>query len=436
MQYHFIFGAYVPSYLLIKINTPDPLTNIKTLEKADRAVFLHEYIHFLQNITGGFGQSHIWSTYDQLRQVISDQQKSGEKKLEIPVVNDVTQRLRLFIRALQAISGRKYLPEYMDDNTAFIENVSLLLDPAFQELNTGSAIRFLNLKIADEKGNKTDYLFGDTAVSETMAYLMESKYFGESEEINNFPYRSCQKLGEWMETPLLENKEWLFALCDVALLSPYPGRMFYQILLEMFRQDFIPGSAEEIYEYGIRVMYDDGWRVWEDFENAKNGAIIVLSELFSHQSFKPTLEWFKYILESGYKERIANPTFMLQLYREPDQYEGIWKNIFAQFGTPHLQNLKNERYFNPPLQLNSMKDEIEPLLLLAAQQVSNTLMFRQNEKDTICGLYKCCDRSPNIEVDERCICEPWERAKDENSCAYAALWTGYGLSEKNVIMTD
>lgn len=32
MQYHFKFGAYIPSYLLMKINTPDPISKIKDLQ--------------------------------------------------------------------------------------------------------------------------------------------------------------------------------------------------------------------------------------------------------------------------------------------------------------------------------------------------------------------------------------------------------------------
>jgi hypothetical protein len=431
VQYHFVFGSYVPSYLLIKIQIPDSLANITNLAKVDQAVFLHEYTHFLQNISGGFGHAHIWNTYDQLRQLLSDEQMNPADEIKIPIRNEVATRQRLFMKTLRTVSGNKFVPDGIDDKTALVSSVKLVKDADFEKLNPGSNIWFLNLRLRDNKNNVADYLFGDTAVSETMAYLMEKKFFG-GEEINNFPYRSCQKLGEWMGTTLLENDEWLFALCDVAMLTSYPGRMFYQILLEMYQRDFLPDVAEHIYDYGLRLMYQNGWRVWDDFENNKNGAKIVLSDLIQHPIFIETVEWFKYILESGYQSRINNQYFMLELYRAADPYSGMWKNVMAQFGTPQIHNALGERFFSAPIELKKLEEKIEPLFLLSLQQINNTLMFGQAH----CDLYRCCEKAPNIEEDERCKTAPWERAKDEKKCAYGSLWKLYDFAKKKVTLEE
>lgn len=436
MQYHFKFGAYVPSYLLMKINTPDPILNIKELQPADQLVFIHEYTHFLQNITGCCGVSQIWSTFDQLRQVISNEQKSDEKEFIIPLSNDVIEKQKLFIRTLKTVSGSKYLPSSIADNNASIQNVRFALDESFKELYPQQKIYFVEFDIADSKGDTAVYKFGDTAVSETMAYLMETKYFGESEEINNFPYRCCQKLGEWMETDALKDDQILFALCDIALLSSYPGRTFYQILLEIVQKRIHISNAEEVYGIGEKVIQSMGFNIWEDFKAAKEGAVIVLEDIFNYEIFKSTLCWLKYVLESGYESRLANPKFMLQLYREPNQYDGLWKNIMAQFGTPLIYNYFEDRFFRAPLELEEIEKDIEPLFLLASQQVYNTLLKGYNEVSNNCGLYKCCKRSSNAVVDDRCIEEPWERANDENLCAYASLWVLYGLSSKKIILSS
>ena len=428
MQYHFVFGSYVPSYLLIKIRTVDPIDNIRDLIDADKAIFFHEYTHFLQNITGGFGHSHIWHTYDQLRQVVSEEQKNLSKIIKIPLSNEVMDQQRLFIRVMRTINGNKYVPEGIDDATASIESLKLVKDKNFDTLYPHAGMRFLNLHLKDENGNEGDYLFGDTAVSETMAYLIETKYFGES-VFNNYPYRACRKLGERLQTDLLENDEWLFALCDVSLISNYPGRAFHQILLDMSQTGFVPNVAEDIYDYGLRLMYEKlKWRVWEDFEENKNGAIHVLNELTDYPIFKETVEWFKYILDFGYSERVAVPSMLLQIYREPDCFKGLWELAMARFGTPQIQNSVGERYFSAPLELKDKEEKIEPLFLLSLQQLNNTLIFGNSH----CGLYKCCDKSPNVTVDDRCKNSPWERAKDDNICAYGTLWRLYGFTKKNV----
>ncbi|TWI85859.1 hypothetical protein IQ13_1028 [Lacibacter cauensis] len=429
MSYHFVFGSYVASHLLIRIRIPDPINNIKELSIADQRVFVHEYIHFLQNISGGFGVAHIWSTYDQLRQLVYEQQKTNGD-IEIPVRSDNANTQRFFMRSLTAIAGDKYLPEAIDDGSAKVVHISLKPDESYDKLVPNSGMRFLKLKIKDDKNNEADYLFGDTAVTETMAYLIEKKFFGE-DTINNFPYRACQKVGEYLGSNLVDNDEYLFALCDVAILSSYPGRMFYQVLLKMHQEEFVPSKAEEIYEFGINYLYDNGWRVWDDFKSSKDGAMIVFNDLIQSPFFKNTVEWFKYVIESGFVSRYNNPYFMLQLYRENDPYSGMWENAMKQFGTPQIHNYHEHRFFRPPHELQELQD-IEPLYLLALQQINNTLMYGKTE----CGLVKCCGNSFNGNTDDRCSTSPWVRAKDEKTCAYGSLWKLYGFSDRAVIVEE
>src|SRR6266542_3075540 len=110
--------------------------------------------------------------------------------------------------------------------------------------NDGKQLHFLNLHLQDGNGQKGYYRFGESAVSETMAYLMEEKLFG-AQKISNFPYKSCMKVAEYLETDFTENKENLFALCDLAMCYPHPGMAFYTTLLDFNRNKFEPKQTEE-----------------------------------------------------------------------------------------------------------------------------------------------------------------------------------------------
>jgi hypothetical protein len=431
MHWKNVYGGYVPSYLLIKIYTEAPLTEIKNLDVKDQRVFIHEYTHFLQNISGGFGHSHIWNTYDRLRQIIAGLQKTESKQLHIPIKNGIVEEQKLFLKVMSSIEG-SYAVKEIDDASANIVSVELYKDQSFEKLHPNTDITFLRLQLKDSEKRESFYYFGESAISETMAYLMETKFFGPS-AINNFPYRACQKLGEWMQSEITKNEEWLFAICDLALLSNYPGRIFYQVLLEMEQDNFQPKNAEEIYEYGIGIIDKMGFDIWKDFEKNKNGAIHVMKDLFNNSIFKQTLEWFNYILETGFQGRYQNPLFMLDLYREVAPFEGFWNNIYVQFGTPQLHNSLSERFFRAPYSLKDLELEIEPLFLLSLQQIHDTLI-KGNYK---CVLLECCRRSTNgLETDYRCVNGPWERANDELGCAYAVLWVGYGFQEKEIIVIE
>ncbi|MBS0647227.1 MAG: hypothetical protein JSR97_11665 [Verrucomicrobia bacterium] len=430
MHWKNVYGTYVPCYLLINLKQTNVLlTDIKDIDERDKRIFFHENTHFLQNITGGFGHSHIWYTYDRMRQIVSDLQKNAGNEITIPVKNPVTQYQELLADVMRSMEGSYHARKPVDDNTAFAEIANMYLNESFQKLYPGKKLYFLNLQLEDDRKQKADYSFGESAVSETMAYLMESKHFGE-EKVANFPYKACQKVAGYIGTDFTDNKEWLFALCDMAMVCNYPGMAFYTMLLDMHHQNFKPQNTEEIYTEGEKLMKARGWDIWKDFETNKNNSIHVIKELFNHPIFKETLDWFIYILETGFKYRKENPYFMLNLYREESPFEGSWADIYTTFGTPQLHNAEQQRFFRAPLVMKDIEAMIEPLYLLSMKQVHDTLYHGKPN----CDLIECC-RGAKVgpEVDYRCKTEPWLRAKDEKTCAYGAQWMLFGLADKKVV---
>jgi hypothetical protein len=430
MHWKNVYGTYVPCYLLINLKQTDAeLHSIRDIDERDQRVFFHEYTHFLQNIAGGFGHSHIWQTYDKLRQVISDLRKNEAAEISIPLKNTVTEQQELMEKVMETIEGSYSIRNGVDDNTAFVPNANLYLDESFQKLQQGKNVHFLNLQIEDDNGRRTNYSFGESAVSETMAYLMESKMFDE-QNVANFPYKACQKVAAYLGSNLTYNKEWLFAMCDIAMLCNYPGMAFYTILLDMQHANFIPEQTEQIYEFGENAMKNRGWDIWGNFETNKNGAIHVIKELFRNPIFEETLNWLVYIIDEGFNYRKANPHFMLKLYQEASPFEGSWDDINKLFGTPQLHNAKDDRYFQATVSLKEKEKNIEPLFLLSLKQIQNTLYDGASK----CDLLECCRKAKiGPEIDYRCVTEPWARSSDEKTCAYGAQWLLFGLANKKVV---
>jgi hypothetical protein len=318
----------------------------------------------------------------------------------------------------------------LEPNSISVVYVSLERNPDYESVQPGTSTRFVKLTLRDRFAKEKPYWFGETAISETMAYLMEQKFF-PYQKLSDFPYRACQKLGEHLGSEITKNDEWLFALCDVSLLSRMPGWMFYEIVNDMTRAKYTPEKSTDIYDYALRLMYYLGVRVWEDYKQALDGAITVLRNLFSHPYFKPTIDWFEYILKAGYDVRKAGPHVLFDLYKEAKALEGLWNNFYLKFGTPQLHNSKHERYFNPPYDLYGKGAEIEPLFLLASQQLQK--LFLTGKAALPCTFLPICSQNKNgLQVDNRCKAAPWERASDQLTCAYGALWLGYGFNGTDV----
>lgn len=427
MPYHFNFGVYEDSYLVIRLNILDSLEKLRELEKVDQALFFHEYTHFLQNITSVFGRNHIWQTYDRIRQLIAFIQNDSSKDLTIPSKMNEAEMQRKLNRITKHNSGQFGLGGYVNDLTAKIESFKISSDKELDELKPGNGVRFITLQISDENNNTCDYLFGDIAVSETMAFLIESKHF--QGEWNNFPYRSCFLFAKHLGLNLDEKPELMFTICDSCLFSSYPGWMFFENISRMVNENFVPENPEDIYEFSFHTARNFYMDVWADLEASKMGINIIIDKLLANEYFKSTGVWLKHILEGGYQARKHNMAFMLQAYREPDLFEGFWKNVVADFGTPHIINRKDERVFSAPIPLKSLEHEIDPIFLLALKQLNQTIL----SGSTKCELVSICEKSTNgLRVDDRCLNAPWERAKDEMTCAFGALWANYGLSEKEI----
>lgn len=428
-----VFGTYVPNYLLIKLLQTDfNIDNLKNLDVRDQRTFFHEYTHFLQNISGGNGLTYIWHTYDRIRQIVAYLQKEKNDEISIPLQNESVNYQKMLSGILQAISGSYKVANNLDDGTTYIHKANLYSHPDFLKLYEGKQLHFLNLVLADKNGKTADYHFGESAVSETMAYLIESKMFGK-EKLNIFPYESCKKVGEYLNSTLTQNDEWLFALCDFSMLCSYPGMTFYTTVLDMRSNNFTPSNAEEIYEEGERLISKRGWNMWKDFEKNKDGAIHVLKELFNHEIFSETLEWFIYLLETGFRFRKENPFFMLNIYREEGPFEGYWNDVIATFGTPQIYNSEFKRFFNAPIPLKNKEKEIEPLFLISLQEISKTLF----DAKYTCDLYECCNSAKiGPETNYNCKSAPWEWAKEDKTCAYGAQWQLLGLNEKTVTFKE
>jgi hypothetical protein len=363
-----------------------------------------------------------------LRQHIADPAVRESTEVLIPFNGEVADEQERFLRIRKRMVGNYRLNDGMDDTTTRIQSLRFIRDQDIEAIEPVPPAYHLLLSLQDDSSNAMDYILGEAAVSEAMAMLMESKHF-QLDPPPNYPYNACRILAQHMGADFMNNNEFLFALCDVSLLSSYPGIMFYRILQNMQLNEFVPEFAEQVIDYGIQFLYSIGWDVWRDYEKSMNGTCYVIRALFNDPVFSETVQWVTYLFQMGFRSRNLNPYFMVQLYREPVAFEGAWNMVVAQFGTPELQNNSPIRFFNPPLELRAIQDQIMPITMFALNEVKQTLFDGKTE----CGLYDYCRRSTNgLIVDERCIHAPWQRSQDNPTCAYGAIWISFGLHEKTV----
>lgn len=75
-------GNYETSYFIMNVPTKADL-EIRDMADEDFAIFFHEYIHFLQDITSFYGYMGIYSHGEYIRRAINDIY-NGSNQFDVP----------------------------------------------------------------------------------------------------------------------------------------------------------------------------------------------------------------------------------------------------------------------------------------------------------------------------------------------------------------
>lgn len=78
-------GVYSPTFFKMYVDTSSDLKDISNLSDNDSAAYLHEYIHFLQDISTSFGFMNIASVVDYIRYVNDTVINDGRTQFKVPV---------------------------------------------------------------------------------------------------------------------------------------------------------------------------------------------------------------------------------------------------------------------------------------------------------------------------------------------------------------
>jgi hypothetical protein len=425
---NFQTGLYHPSFLSLKVDTYINFDNIRELDDSVKAVYFHEYTHFLQDITTAFGLNNMWQTYDRIRQVIYEAQNCKED-LVIPMNSKTVVAQYDLFKARESILGDKGIKELVGANRDIsVVDVTIDEDENIERVLPNGKIKILRVKLQSENEDLYDYSFGASAVMESMAYLMEQK-FGIIETGNLFPYCSVKKLASYVCERISLNDEYIFALCDIALMSNYPGINLYLILLEIRNKDFYPNCSKDIYTFGNEVLKENGWNILKEYEISKQEFLLIFNQIYNLKEFEPTRIWLNTLIEESFEFRKNNIAFLLDLFIDKP-FGNNWEMCVSKLGFPEMHNAESKRWFSAPLDLRDIEDSIHPIFLLAFWQLEDTLLSGQ----TSCKLISFCSESNQKDfVDDNCRVAPWKKFNKEKLCSFCSLWGSFGLHKKNII---
>lgn len=438
-------GLYNPSFFKITLKTGEELPKEDSknplVSEITGAAFLHEYIHFLQDITTSSGLNNFCYIVDYIKWINSLYRTADSLYPPYSPYTSTMPYLKENALFRDAYSGSK------KQTTPFskIESINLVNNKIIE----GLEYDLLVIECARQNGVNQSYNIGEYAISECMAYNIDSHVFPDILPAPPvFPYKIVNLIADHYCEGLNDEKLKIIAICDACLMFDNPGHILYLSLTSDKKDEYIKMSAEDIFDYTNNLgakLY--GRKSIDILEEKHNGALQQWNDLFSpDKNFDKIRNYILDTLGKSYAYRKDNPHFIIEAVRESEKKQlSQFIKIIERLGAPLILNEKKDRI----VQITPNDDEVETYYLWVLEQIYKLFTGASKLDNGVykCEMYEFCKSSfidqkmeealSIITGDFSCIYNPWERRKTEKErciCPFGAYWYSCAMkdiSEKN-----
>lgn len=151
----------------------------------------------------------------------------------------------------------------------------------------------------------------------------------------------------------------------------------------------------------------------------------------NHPFFATFRDTVRKMIGSGMYYRLNHRTFMVDIAKGGDlNHNSTLRTIMTRFGSPVISDNQGNFCQIP----SHYFDTSQFYNFVAIEQLYKTLSDCQD----CCELYPWCDYldangNKTVNVDDRCINEPWKRCNDTHLCPYGTLWRHWNLGGREVV---
>ncbi len=403
-----IRGFYRPHFFSLFINGEFNI-DLSEISKTDLGTFVHEYIHYLQNLTTIFGLRNSMFYFSYLYEV--KKHIAENDKIEIPIKIDFSETIKNGQIRFNLSNGstKIFSPEYDD--------VKLYISTATEKDVT---INVLVLELYKEGEKIENLIVGNNFVKESMARLYQQLFDNEVEH-PTFPYKTAEILCKVLNPDLLKDKRKLIAICLLSLNSQNSGYTLYDLIIRT-------QSDKELNAIDLYKKYLNEFSVINNNEKITIKDFLLQSldkfEEILSSSIVADINHFKLMIENIKYSAEKNILPLIDiLFSDMENIEKL-KEIIDFYGIPHIRTISGYNFF--PLNQEQNKPAEEYIELLGQQAVFERILELGKDKK-MCSLFPVCQLSEDDVIDENCFNEQWKRTKP---CPFKIISDNWKLNEK------
>lgn len=418
-------GYYEPVFLHLRVNNNEDIFDLNELLKNKDKIrlfstFLHEYIHFLQNVTTTYGLMYSIFYIDLIKEINWTIRHDGKPEFEVPVTITNHSNIEVNIKLQGIYRGDDKGSELIKYDCYEVEETEVM----DRDGNISRPVKY-RVKYHDliTRRYKSMY-FGATCIKEYMAHVIQSKFSPDTKH-PDIPYLIAELIIEKEYPDLCKDKMLIVALCDASLMCLHPAQMFFKTIERMRNETFIAKSVADIYDFTFADLTFEGQfgkltpkELFDKFIELTNSQFY---DALQADIFEPNYLWIKHIFTEAQKLRENHISFITELVEDKEKLSSTFFQVVQNFGTPFFTNNTGKGGFIPPKDLNKLP--IQPYQLLVFKQVIN-IFYGKNS----CSLYDFCKSRPDKDITNNlCQTAPWKRVNELELCSLAQIWKTWGL---------
>lgn len=403
-------GEYIPCFFKISINKElsegIQWENFSTEEKA---TLVHEYIHFLQDISLCRGLSNFIYLAKRLQLYLYNASQCNQKIfLPMDIENCAVENAYAQSELMSFYSGNNF-----NKRIHHINAVTREQDEIINSLEFGLEKLFsINIYYDDKK---TPYVFGSDCVTESMAYLIESHSFGACVRKNELLYNSCELICQQIYPELLNNIEVLVAICELSLMHYHSGDMFWNIICHIRDNALDFSNINEVETYfNSKTQF-----LVENLQQDMTEGMEVIDFLYPPKlpNMSSVNKAVKEYVTKGNRLRKTERFFIARL-TEAYNKEEVFLKLMNEFGLPIISDNNNQFFSGQELSM-----------MIVPIAIFNIFDVMAHSK---CYIYNFCMAEKLPLINLNCLNAPWKQSEKEKLCPFAAYWYFYSLDGKEI----
>lgn len=428
------FGSYFQNFFLIHLNFTIDFERPNEYDCDEKlGTFIHEYIHFLQNISTTFGVKGLVCNFARIEDYIykiytsKDIKVSNNPKLS----DDISAYYELYAMSRGDFDDIIYKP-FKEIQVLNIPKFKK--DECFNECFDGRLKEewpkylppLLNLKLIDKDNNvctKSLY-FGAILIMESMAALFETHIYPQHFRYKQISYDICTIIWNYFIPESKDRFDLIFAACDASLMDVNPGMAFI-IVLAMYKNRL--NSIDKIYNAFSETFWPPNMQSYKE----------LVSELEQHlnklipkdnEFYKPLNEYVTEFVNTLYKLRTEKISFLSERMCKDKLNNKEWLSNFVnnKKAVPVIIDSNNKIF----LGFSSEENKSNMIYFLALFAFSNLFGISGKKKRYLSDI--CKSEYPN-NYNEDCEICPWKKGRESILCPMGQIWHTFQIKNKELI---